>query len=228
MPNTLPEILYEDNHILIVNKRAGDIVQGDKTGDMPLPDLLKNYLKEKYQKPGQVFLGVVHRLDRPVSGAIIFARTSKALTRLTKMVKAREIHKTYWALVNQLPTANEQKLVHFLRKNEKQNKSYVVKKESSGAKEAVLEYRLTASSRTIHLLEIDLFTGRHHQIRAQLAAIGCPIRGDVKYGEKRPNADGSICLHARKLSFSHPVTGETLNIEAKLPETPPWQHFQPL
>jgi 23S rRNA pseudouridine1911/1915/1917 synthase len=228
MHSALPEILFEDNHILIVNKRAGDIVQGDKTGDLPLPDILKTYLKEKYHKPGEVFLGVVHRLDRPVSGAVIFARTSKALTRLTKMVKAREVHKTYWALVNQSPAGNGQKLVHFLRKNEKQNKSYVVNEESTGAKEAVLEYKLLASSRTIHLLEIDLLTGRHHQIRAQLAAIGCPIRGDVKYGDKRPNADGSICLHARSLSFLHPVTGVLLNVEARLPEAPPWQYFQQL
>lgn len=221
-----PEILYEDNHILIVNKRAGDIVQGDKTGDKPLPELLKEYLRVKYDKPGEVFLGVVHRLDRPVSGAVIFARTSKALTRMTKMVKAREMYKTYWALVNQVPSETGQKLVHHLRKNEKQNKSYVVKKESVGSKEAVLEYKLLASSKTIHLLEIKLLTGRHHQIRVQLAAIGSPIRGDVKYGDNRPNSDGSICLHARRLSFLHPVTGALLNIEARLPESTPWQYFQ--
>lgn len=225
MDNSLPEILFEDNHILIVNKRAGDIVQGDKTGDEPLPEKLKAYLKEKYNKPGAVFLGVVHRLDRPVSGAVIFARTSKALSRLTVMVKEREVRKTYWALVNQAPPETEQRLVHNLRKNEKQNKSYVVKEQTSGAKEAVLQYKLLASSKTMHLLEIDLLTGRHHQIRAQLSAIGCPIRGDLKYGDNRSNSDGSICLHARNLSFTHPVTGQELNIKAGLPLLQPWQLF---
>ena len=226
MDNSLPEVLFEDNHILIVNKRAGDIVQGDKTGDEPLPEKLKAYLKEKYNKPGAVFLGVVHRLDRPVSGAVIFARTSKALSRLTIMVKEREVRKTYWALVNHPPEVIEQKLVHYLRKNEKQNKSYVVKQETHGAKEAILQYKLIASSKTIHLLEIDLLTGRHHQIRAQLSAIGCPIRGDLKYGDNRSNTDGSICLHARSLNFTHPVTGQVLNIKAGLPSFQPWQLFQ--
>ncbi|GAB1405983.1 RNA pseudouridine synthase [Lentimicrobium sp.] len=223
---TLPEILFEDNHLLIVNKRAGDIVQGDKTGDEPLPEILKTYLKEKYNKPGRVFLGVVHRLNRPVSGAVIFARTSKALTRLTKMVKAREIHKTYWALLNQQPANDGGRLVHFLRKNEKENKSYVVKPETSGAKEAILEYKLLASSKTMHLIEIELITGRHHQIRAQMSALGTPIRGDVKYGDKRPNPDGSICLHARSLSFLHPVSGEQITIEATLPQINVWQYFE--
>ncbi len=223
--DNLPEILFEDNHLLIVNKRPGDIVQGDRTGDVPLTELLKSYIKVKYNKPGEVFLGLVHRLDRPVSGAVIFAKTSKALTRMTEMVKDREISKTYWAVIDSLPVPAESTLIHFLKKNESQNKSYVVKEGVSGAKRAELTYRLIASGKTCQLIEIDLITGRHHQIRAQLAAIGCHIKGDLKYGAKRSNADGSISLHARFLQFVHPVTKETLKITAPLPKGNEWGYF---
>ncbi|MFH1119537.1 MAG: RNA pseudouridine synthase [Bacteroidota bacterium] len=221
----LPEILFEDNHLLIVNKRPGDIVQGDKTGDIPLTEHLKSYLKLKYNKPGEVFLGLVHRLDRPVSGAVIFARTSKALTRLTSMVKDREIAKTYWAIVETLPEPPEATLIHFLKKNEPQNKSYIVKEGVPGAKKAELRYRLLASGKTFHLLEIELISGRHHQIRAQLSAIGCSIKGDLKYGAKRSNSDGSICLHARFLLFLHPVNKESVKITAPVPDTIEWNIF---
>jgi len=221
----LPEILFEDNHLLIVNKRPGDIVQGDKTGDVPLTDHLKSYLKSKYNKPGEVFLGLVHRLDRPVSGAVIFARTSKALTRLTTMVKDREISKTYWAIVEQLPEQKEATLIHYLKKNETQNKSFVVSKDAAGAKRAELNYRLLISGKSYHLLEIELITGRHHQIRCQLSAAGCIIKGDLKYGAKRSNPDGSICLHARFLDLVHPVSKEHIRIEAPLPETNDWKIF---
>lgn len=222
----LPEILFEDNHLLIVNKRAGDIVQGDKTGDQALVEILKSYLKDKYNKPGNVFLGLVHRIDRPVSGAVIFARTSKALTRMTNMVKNRELKKTYWAITEQKPAATEGRLEDFLVKNEKQNKSFIVAPGTNGAKPAVLEYRLLSASKTMFLLEIDLHTGRHHQIRAQLAGMGCTIRGDLKYGAKRSNPDGSICLHARELQFKHPVSGETINIKAPLPALKEWHIFE--
>jgi len=221
----LPEILYEDNHLLIVNKRSGDIVQGDKTGDIPLLELLKKYIGTKYHKPGKVFLGLVHRLDRPVSGAVIFARTSKALTRLTNMVKEREITKIYWALVNNAPAEESGRLEHYLKKNESLNKSLVVHRDTPGAKKALLHYRLIASSKTIHLIEVELFTGRHHQIRAQLAAMGCPIRGDLKYGAARSNPDGSIDLHARKLSFNHPVAKQQITVTAPLPDSGSWKHF---
>ena len=221
----LPEILFEDNHILVVNKRTGDIVQGDKTGDLALTDILKAYLKEKYNKPGEVFLGLVHRIDRPVSGAVILARTSKALTRLSLMVKAREIKKTYWAIVDKIPEPAAGRLENYLRKNEKQNKSYIVTAGSPEAKLAILDYKLIASSKSLHLLEVDLITGRHHQIRAQLSAKGCFIRGDLKYGAKRSNPDGSICLHSRMLQFRHPVSGENLKIVADVPSLPEWTYF---
>ena len=221
----IPEILYEDNHLLIVNKRSGDIVQGDKTGDAALTDILKGYLKEKYHKPGEVFLGLVHRIDRPVSGAVIFARTSKALSRLTVMVKDREIQKLYWAIVDKVPLPENGRLENYLRKNEKQNKSYVVDKGTENSKLASLEYRLIASSKSMFLLEIDLLTGRHHQIRAQLAATGSHIRGDLKYGAKRSNPDGSICLHARRLLFTHPVSGKKMDIVAPPPLLPEWSYF---
>jgi len=221
----LPEILFEDNHILVVNKRTGDIVQGDKTGDLALTDILKAYLKEKYNKPGEVFLGLVHRIDRPVSGAVILARTSKALTRLSLMVKAREIKKTYWAIVDKIPEPAAGRLENHLRKNEKQNKSYIVTAGSPEAKLAILDYKLIASSKSLHLLEVDLITGRHHQIRAQLSAKGCFIRGDLKYGAKRSNPDGSICLHSRMLQFRHPVSGENLKIVADVPSLPEWTYF---
>ena len=221
----IPKILYEDNHLLIVNKRSGDIVQGDKTGDLALTDILKGYLKEKYKKPGDVFLGLVHRIDRPVSGAVIFARTSKALSRLTVMVKDREIKKLYWAIVDKAPSPESGRLENYLRKNEKQNKSYFSEKGSKDSKLAVLEYKLIATSKSMFLLEIDLITGRHHQIRAQLAATGSFIRGDLKYGAKRSNPDGSICLHARQLLFTHPVSGEKMNIIAPPPALPEWSYF---
>jgi len=221
----LPEILFEDNHILVVNKRTGDIVQGDKTGDLALTDILKAYLKEKYNKPGEVFLGLVHRIDRPVSGAVILARTSKALTRLSLMVKAREIKKTYWAIVDKIPEPAAGRLENYLRKNEKQNKSYIVAAGSPESKLAILDYKLIASSKSLHLLEVDLITGRHHQIRAQLSAKGWFIRGDLKYGAKRSNPDGSICLHSRMLQFRHPVSGENLKIVADVPSLPEWTYF---
>jgi len=223
--DSLPEILFEDNHLLIVNKRPGEIVQGDRTGDAPMTEVLKSYLKDKYNKPGEVFLGLVHRLDRPVSGAVIFAKTSKALSRMTTMVKDREIAKTYWAVIDSMPEPTEATLVHFLKKNESQNKSFIVKEGTSGSKMAELKYKWIASGKTFYLVEIDLVTGRHHQIRAQLAAIGCHIRGDLKYGARRSNADGSISLHARFLQFAHPVSKETVKITAPLPDAVEWSYF---
>jgi 23S rRNA pseudouridine1911/1915/1917 synthase len=221
----IPEILFEDNHLLIVNKRPGDIVQGDKTGDLPLTDILKLYIKNKYNKPGDVFLGLVHRLDRPVSGAVIFARTSKSLTRLTMMVKDREITKTYWAIVEKVPDPVDGTLISFLKKNESQNKSFSVKEGTSGSKRAELNYKLLASGKTYHLIEVNLITGRHHQIRAQLSGIGCPIKGDLKYGARRSNSDGSISLHARYLEFVHPVSKEYVKISAPKPDSPEWSYF---
>jgi 23S rRNA pseudouridine1911/1915/1917 synthase len=226
MANGIEEqILFEDNHLIVLNKRASDIVQGDKTGDTPLPDFIKVYLKEKYNKPGNVFCGVVHRLDRPTTGVVVFARTSKALERLNQQFREKETQKTYWALVEKAPTHSEGKLVHFLKKNEAQNKSYVVDVKTVGAKEAILHYKHIQSSERYHLLEIVLETGRHHQIRAQLAAIGCIIKGDVKYGAKRSNEDNSICLHARKLIFQHPTQKHTIEIIAPLPELGIWKQF---
>ncbi|MFN5147699.1 MAG: RluA family pseudouridine synthase [Flavobacteriia bacterium] len=220
------EILYEDNHVIVINKSASDIVQGDKTGDETLPDKIKNYLKVKYDKPGNVFCGVVHRLDRPTSGAVVFARTSKALERLNAQFRDKETNKIYWAIVESRPEKEEATLIHYLRKNEKQNKSYASLKEVPGSKKAVLHYTLIASSDRYWLLEIKLETGRHHQIRAQLSSSGCVIKGDLKYGAKRPNKDGSICLHARELQFNHPTTKEVIKIIAPLPEDPLWQHFE--
>jgi 23S rRNA pseudouridine1911/1915/1917 synthase len=219
-------ILYEDNHIIVINKLPSEIVQGDKTGDATLPDAIKAYLKEKYNKPGNVFCGVVHRLDRPTSGAVIFARTSKALERLNAQFRDKETNKVYWAIVENNPANPERKLVHHLRKNESQNKSYVVDVKTNGAKEAILSYKLIKSSERYHLLEIELETGRHHQIRTQLAAIGCIIKGDVKYGAKRANEDGSICLHARKISFIHPTTKEEITVVAPTPSEKIWSYFQ--
>lgn len=221
-----PEILYEDNHLLIVNKQPGDIVQGDKTGDISLVDNLKEYIREQYNKPGAVFLGLVHRLDRPVSGAVIFAKTSKALTRMTQMLKNREITKTYLAVVDNIPVPEEGVLVHYLRKNEKQNKSYQADEGSPGAKRSELNYRLVSSGKTWHLIEVQLITGRHHQIRAQLSLIGCHIKGDLKYGAARSNPDGSISLHARKVSFVHPVSKQVIAIVAPFPDNPEWQYFE--
>jgi len=211
-------ILYEDNHLIIVNKRASEIVQGDKTGDIPLSDIVKDYIKIRYNKPGNAFLGVVHRIDRPVSGAVIFARTSKALTRLNNMLREGSIKKKYLAVVQDLPPLPEGKLIHHLKKNEKQNKSYVSQKDTKGAKQAELNYKLLADSKNYYLLEVELLTGRHHQIRAQLSAAGCPIKGDLKYGFNRSNKDGSIHLHAWLLDFVHPVSGNQITVKAPVPE----------
>ena len=219
-------ILYEDNHAIVVNKLPSELTQGDKTGDAILPDAIKAYLKEKYQKPGNVFLGVVHRLDRPTSGALVFARTSKALERLNAQFRDKETNKVYWAIVGQKPAKNSGSLVHYLKKNESQNKSYVVAESTPGAKKAILHYKLIGSSDKYFLLEIELETGRHHQIRVQLSTIGCRIKGDVKYGAKRPNPDGSISLHARTLEFNHPTSKETLKFIAPVPNDPLWLFFE--
>ena len=219
-------VVYEDNHIIVVNKTASEIVQADKTGDTPLSETVKQYLIEKYQKPGNVFLGVTHRLDRPVSGLVIFAKTSKALTRLNEMFRAGEVKKTYWAVVKNAPKESEGELVHFLVRNEKQNKSYAYDKEVPNSKKAVLDYRLIGRSENYYLLEVDLKTGRHHQIRCQLAKMGCPIKGDLKYGSPRSNPDGSICLHARRVRFVHPVSKELIELKAPLPEGNLWKGFE--
>lgn len=211
------QVVYEDNHIIIVSKRSGEIVQGDKTGDLPLSETVKQYIKEKYQKPGNVFLGVVHRLDRPVWGLVVFAKTSKALTRLNKMFRDGEVHKTYWAITKEAPPAEEGVLTDWLVRNERQNKSYAHSQETPNAKKAVLKYKVIAHSDHYHLLEVQLMTGRHHQIRCQLANMGCPIKGDLKYGAKRCNPDGSISLLARSVAFVHPVSKENIVVEAPLP-----------
>lgn len=220
------EVLHEDNHTIVVNKKASDLVQGDKTGDEPLPERIKSYLKEKYNKPGNVFCGVVHRLDRPTSGALVFARTSKALERLNQQFRDKETNKIYWAIVDQVPLKDSERLVNWLAKNEQQNKSYVVKEGTKNAKQAILTYKHLASSDNYHLLEIQLETGRHHQIRCQLANIGCIIKGDLKYGAKRSNPDGSIHLHARKITFNHPTTKEDIVVTAPVPKENLWKHFE--
>lgn len=220
------EILYEDNHIIIVNKSPREIVQGDKTGDKPLVDMVKDYLKEKYHKPGNVFCGVVHRLDRPTSGIVVFAKTSKALARLNEMFKKGEVDKTYWAIVKDLPPQDEGTLVHFLIKNQKNNKSVAYNTEKPRSKKAVLHYKLVGRSQRYYLLEVKLETGRHHQIRCQLAKIGLPIRGDLKYGAQRSNPDGSISLHARNISFVHPVSKKMIDITAPVPDDPLWKAFE--
>ena len=227
------EVVYEDNHIIIVNKQSGEIVQGDKTGDRPLSDIVKDYIKEKYQKPGAVFLGVVHRLDRPVSGLVIFARTSKALTRLNKMFVEGEVHKTYWAIVKKetgirsQDTGEWHTLTHWLVRNEKQNKSYAYDHEKPNAKKAILKYRTIGQSDNYTLLEVNLMTGRHHQIRCQLAAMGCPIKGDLKYGAPRSNPDGSISLMSRRVEFIHPVSKTPIIVDAPIPQDPLWQALVP-
>lgn len=218
-------VLYEDNHIIVVNKSASEIVQGDKTGDVPLSDMVKAYLKNKYQKPGNVFVGVTHRLDRPVSGLVVFAKTSKALSRLNEMFRVGQVQKTYWAIVKNEPKQSEAELVHWLVRNEKQNKSYAYEREVKDAKKAVLRYRMIGRSDNYSLLEVELMTGRHHQIRCQLSKMGCPIKGDLKYGSPRSNPDGSICLHARRISFVHPVSKELIELEAPLPEDKLWHCF---
>ena len=217
------QILHEDNHIIVVNKRVGDIVQGDKTGDKPLSEVVKEYLKDKYNKPGEVFLGVVHRLDRPTTGIVVFARTSKALTRLNDLFKNRETRKTYWAIVKNKPQESAATLTHFLVRNEKSNTSKAHSKEVNNSKKAILDYKIIATLQNYYVLEIELHTGRHHQIRAQLAAIGCPIKGDLKYGFDRSNPDGGICLHARQLAFTHPVSKENLTIIAPVPDDALWR-----
>ncbi len=218
-------VLFEDNHIIIINKLPSQIVQGDKTGDKPLSDLVKDYIKAKYNKSGEVFLGVVHRLDRPVSGAVIFARTSKSLTRLNALLKDHEIRKTYWAVVKSKPPKESDTLVDFLRRDEARNKSFVTGENSKNVQKASLSYTLIASSDNYYLLEVELHTGRHHQIRAQLSAMGCPIKGDLKYGYPRSNQDGSIHLHAYKLEFIHPVTLQPVSVTAAAPDDPVWNYF---
>lgn len=215
-------VVYEDNHLIIVNKAASEIVQGDKTGDEPLSESLKRYLKEKYNKPGNVFLGVVHRLDRPVSGLVVFAKTSKALSRLNTMLAQGEVKKTYWAIVTARPPQEEGELIHYLVRNEQQNKSYAYDRERQGSKQAILHYRLIATSDRYWLLEVDLKTGRHHQIRCQLSKMGCPIKGDLKYGAPRSNPDGSISLHARRIRFVHPVSKQSIDLTAPVPHLAPW------
>ena len=221
------QVLYEDNHIIIVNKRAGDIVQGDKTGDKPLSEVVKDYIKDKYNKPGNVYLGVVHRIDRPTTGIVLFAKTSKALPRLNKLFKEKKATKTYWALVKKTSLNEEDTLTHWLKKNPKNNKSTAFKKEVEGSKKAILHYKTIKKLDNFFLLEIDLETGRHHQIRAQLASIGCPIKGDLKYGYDRSNKDASISLHARRLNFIHPVKKETVDIIAPLPDDNLWKACVP-
>ena len=219
-------VVYEDNHIIVVNKTSSEIVQGDKTGDTPLSEMVKQYLKEKYNKPGNVFIGVTHRLDRPVSGLVVFAKTSKALPRLNEMFRNGEVKKTYWAIVKECPKETEGELVHYLVRNEKQNKSYAYDKEVKNSKKAVLHYKLIGHSQNYYLLEVDLKTGRHHQIRCQLAKMGCPIKGDLKYGFPRSNPDGSICLHARTVQFVHPVSKEMIQWTAPVPEGNLWIGFE--
>lgn len=219
------QVIYEDNHLVIVNKNCSEIVQGDKTGDKPLSDIVKDYLKKKYNKPGNVFLGVVHRLDRPVSGLVIFARTSKALSRLSEMFRNGDIHKTYWAIVRNKPSQPEGELVNWLTRNEKQNKSYAFDREVPRSKKAVLDYKVIGCSENYTLLEINLKTGRHHQIRCQLAKMGCPIKGDLKYGFPRSNPDGGISLLSRRVTFIHPVSKKRIDVEAPLPDNKLWHAF---
>ena len=221
-------VLYEDNHLIAVLKKPSDLVQGDKTGDITLDNAVKKYLAEKYGKPGEVFLGVVHRLDRPASGVVLFARTSKALSRMNELFRRQEVKKTYLAIVKERPPAEEQTLVHYLKKNEKQNKTYVYGQEVKGSLKSALTYRIAGRSDRYFLLEIDLHSGRHHQIRAQLSKIGCPIKGDLKYGAQRSNEDGSICLHARRIEFTHPVSQSAISITAPLPEDDVWRLFKNL
>ena len=224
------EVVYEDNHIIVVNKQSGEIVQGDKTGDRPLSEIVKDYIKEKYHKPGEVFLGVAHRLDRPVSGLVVFARTSKALTRLNKMFAENEVHKTYWAIVERgerLEVSGEwHTLENWIVRNEKQNKSYAYTSEKPNSKRALLRYRLIGHGDRYDLVEVLLMTGRHHQIRCQLAAMGCPIKGDLKYGAKRSNPDGSISLLSHRLEFIHPVSKEKISIESPLPDDNLWKNIK--
>ena len=216
------QVLYEDNHVIIVNKRVGDIVQGDKTGDKPLSDVVKEYIKDKYNKPGNVYLGIVHRLDRPTTGLVIFAKTSKALPRLNKLFISKEINKTYWAIVKNEPPKKESTLINWLKKNPKNNKSKAYTKEVTGSKKAILHYKIIKKLDNYYLLEINLETGRHHQIRSQLSSIGCSIKGDLKYGFDRSNKNAGIHLHARQIEFIHPVSKDNINIIAPLPKDVIW------
>ena len=220
------KVLYEDNHIIIINKAAGEIVQGDKTGDKSLCDTMKAYIKEKYAKPGNVFIGLPHRLDRPVSGIVVFAKTSKALERLNRMFSEGSVKKIYWALTKGIPNPAEAELESWILRNEKMNKSFSYPKEIKGSKRAILHYRLAAASQNYNLIEVELKTGRHHQIRCQLSSIGCPIKGDLKYGAQRSNPDGSISLHARYIEFVHPVSKQLIAITAPLPDDRLWQSFE--
>ena len=220
------KVLYEDNHIIIINKAAGEIVQGDKTGDKSLCDTMKAYIKEKYAKPGNVFIGLPHRLDRPVSGIVVFAKTSKALERLNKMFSEGRVKKIYWALTKGIPNPAEAELESWILRNEKMNKSFSYLKEVKGSKRAILHYRLAAASLNYNLIEVELKTGRHHQIRCQLSSIGCPIKGDLKYGAQRSNPDGSISLHARYIEFVHPVSKQLIAVTAPLPSDRLWQSFE--
>ena len=220
-------VVYEDNHLIIVYKEAGEIVQGDKSGDEPLSEMVKQWIKEKYQKPGNVFLGVVHRLDRPVAGLVIFARTSKALTRLNEMFRNGDIHKTYWAIVQQPPIESESTLTDWLVRNTQQNKSYAYNMPAPMAKKSILHYKTISSTERYTLLEVNLMTGRHHQIRCQLANLGCPIKGDLKYGAARSNPDGSICLLSHKVEFVHPVSKKKIKVVSPLPMDNLWQAINP-
>lgn len=222
------QVVYEDNHIIIVSKRSGEIVQGDKTGDRTLADDVKQYIKEKYAKPGNVFLGVVHRLDRPVWGLVVFAKTSKALSRLNDMFRTGDVHKTYWAITQNCPAEPEATLTDWIRRNEKQNKSYTYDREVPNSKKAMLHYKVIGRSDNYTLVEVNLMTGRHHQIRCQLANIGCPIKGDLKYGARRSNPDGSISLLARRIEFVHPVSKEHITVEAPLPDDKLWHEMRML
>lgn len=220
------QVLYEDNHLIVINKRVGDIVQGDQTGDKALSEVVKEYIKDKYNKPGAVFLGVVHRLDRPTSGIVVFAKTSKALTRLNELFKNRETQKTYWAVVKNQPPKEKDTLIHYLTRNSKNNTSKAHNKEVKDSKQAVLDYKIINKLNNYYALEIDLHTGRHHQIRCQLSAIGCSIKGDLKYGFDRSNTDGGIYLHARKLVLNHPVSKEILEIIAPVPDDIVWKNVE--
>lgn len=219
------KVVYEDNHLIIVYKESGEIVQGDKTGDTPLSETVKAYIKDKYHKPGAVFLGVVHRLDRPVSGLVIFARTSKALARLNDMFRRGDIHKTYWAITQNAPPVEQDTLTGWLRRNERQNKSYVYDKEVSNSKKVILNYQLKSRSDRYCLIEVELLTGRHHQIRAQLSHMGCPIKGDLKYGARRSNPDGSISLLSCKVEFVHPVSKKNIILNSPIPDDKLWREL---
>ena len=220
------EILYEDNHIIIVNKASGEIVQGDKTGDKPLVEILKDFIKERDSKPGNVFMGVVHRLDRPVSGVVVFAKTSKALSRLNAMFASGDVHKTYWAITRNRPAEPQAELRHWIKSVERNNKSYASPTPSKDAKEARLAYKLIASSDRYYLLQVRLMTGRKHQIRVQLSSVGCPVKGDLKYGDKRSNPDGSISLHSRNIKFVHPVSGKEIDVTAPVPDDTLWKALE--